>query len=226
MSDPQLPQYPDSSDAKPSPQLPPQSGSSTPSSSSQQDAYRPAQPQPPYTQQNAYGTQQTGYSTPQQPGSYTPPLSSYGNAQQQPRPQQAPYASGQQSPYTSTPQTPYSQQNGYGSQQNGYNYDPCSTPDPYGQTQPNPYAGQPAYQNQKSSVGAALLAFFFGGFGIHNFCLGYTGRGIAQLLLTVMSVGFLAVVSWIWAIIEAIMILTASPGSPASFDANGIPLRR
>jgi TM2 domain-containing membrane protein YozV len=36
--------------------------------------------------------------------------------------------------------------------------------------------------NQKKSVGIAyLLWFFFGGFGLHNFYLGKTGLGAAQL---------------------------------------------
>lgn len=34
----------------------------------------------------------------------------------------------------------------------------------------------------KSRITAALLAFFFGGFGVHKFYLGKTGQGILYLL--------------------------------------------
>lgn len=74
--------------------------------------------------------------------------------------------------------------------------------------------------NAKSKVAAALLAFFLGGIGIHNFYLGYTGKGIAQLLISLLSCGFLAPISGIWAFVEFIMILIGS----ISTDANGVPL--
>jgi TM2 domain-containing membrane protein YozV len=73
----------------------------------------------------------------------------------------------------------------------------------------------------KSKLAAGLIAIFFGAFGVHNFYLGYTGKGIAQLLITVLSFGLLAFVSWIWALIEGIMILAGS----IAVDANGIPLK-
>ena len=44
-----------------------------------------------------------------------------------------------------------------------------------------------AVANSKSKVVAALLAFFLGYFGVHNFYLGYTGKAIAQLLVTLLS---------------------------------------
>ena len=64
----------------------------------------------------------------------------------------------------------------------------------------------------KSKVCAALLAFFLGAFGIHNFYLGYIGRGVIQLLL--VTVGWIIIigplVSVIWAFVEFILILTGS----------------
>ena len=60
----------------------------------------------------------------------------------------------------------------------------------------------------KSKAVAALLAFFLGTFGIHNFYLGYTGRGLAQLLITVLTLGSGIIVTGIWAFIEFILILT------------------
>lgn len=64
----------------------------------------------------------------------------------------------------------------------------------------------------KSKLAAALLAFFLGGLGIHNFYLGYTGKGIAQLLLSV--VGWIIIIgpiiSGIWAFVEFILIIAGS----------------
>ena len=59
----------------------------------------------------------------------------------------------------------------------------------------------------KSKIAAGLFGIFFGVFGVHNFYLGYTGRAIAQLLISILSCGFLAVVSEIWGLVEGIMIL-------------------
>lgn len=58
----------------------------------------------------------------------------------------------------------------------------------------------------KSRIAAGLLGILIGGLGIHNFYLGYTGKAVAQLLLTVTV--FFAFVSWIWGLIEGIIILT------------------
>lgn len=62
----------------------------------------------------------------------------------------------------------------------------------------------------KSKVVAGLLGIFLGWLGIHNFYLGYIGKGIAQLLLTVLSLGFLSWVAGLWGLIEGILILTGS----------------
>ncbi|MGM9882044.1 MAG: NINE protein [Bacilli bacterium] len=75
--------------------------------------------------------------------------------------------------------------------------------------------------NAKSKMAAGLLGIFLGTFGVHNFYLGYTGKAVAQLLITVLSCGFLSVVSAIWGLIEGIMILSGSINA----DANGNQLR-
>lgn len=75
--------------------------------------------------------------------------------------------------------------------------------------------------NAKSKIAAGLLGIFLGSLGIHNFYLGYTGKAIAQLLISLLSCGTLAVVSEIWGLIEGIMILTESINT----DANGNPLK-
>lgn len=69
---------------------------------------------------------------------------------------------------------------------------------------------------QKSKLVAGLLGIFLGGLGIHNFYLGYTGKGIAQIALN-LCFG----IGTIWGFIEGIMILCGS----IKTDAKGIPLR-
>ncbi|WP_125610105.1 TM2 domain-containing protein [Specibacter cremeus] len=92
-------------------------------------------------------------------------------------------------------------------------------PQGYGQPGYAPYAGV----EQKSKIAAGLLGIFLGSLGIHNFYLGFTGKAIAQLLITVLSLGFLSWASAIWGIIEGILILTGSENFRK--DAKGIPLR-
>lgn len=100
-----------------------------------------------------------------------------------------------------------------------------------------PYQSQPQYapqSEQKSKLVAALLAFFLGGYGIHNFYLGYTKKAIIQvcvsggcILLTLISCGVLFPLLignlgiGIWAFVEFIQILTGS----ISVDGKGVPLK-
>lgn len=74
--------------------------------------------------------------------------------------------------------------------------------------------------NAKSKIAAGLLGIFLGCFGVHNFYLGYTGKAVAQLLISVLSCFVLSVVSAVWGLIEGILILTGSINT----DANGNPL--
>lgn len=74
--------------------------------------------------------------------------------------------------------------------------------------------------NAKSKLAAGLFGIFLGAFGVHNFYLGFTGKAVAQLLITVLSCGILSPVSAIWGLIEGIMILTGSINT----DAEGNPL--
>lgn len=62
----------------------------------------------------------------------------------------------------------------------------------------------------KSKIAAGLLGIFLGGLGVHNFYLGYTGKAVAQLLITLLSCGILSFASAIWGLIEGILILTGS----------------
>ena len=114
------------------------------------------------------------------------------------------------------PQDGYGPQPAYGPGYPGY-----GAPPGYG---PYPGYGPPAYPG-KSKVAAGILALFLGTFGIHNFYLGYTNKGLIQLLGSFLSCGFLAVPIAIWAFIEGILILTARPGEPPwGVDATGVPL--
>lgn len=69
--------------------------------------------------------------------------------------------------------------------------------------------------NAKSKLVAGLLGILLGGLGIHNFYLGYTGKGVAQILLS-----FCCGVGYIWGLIEGILILCGNINQ----DANGNPL--
>ena len=80
--------------------------------------------------------------------------------------------------------------------------------------------GAAAMPGAKSKVAAGLLGIFLGGFGIHNFYLGYKGKAIAQLLITLLSCFMLSEVSAIWGLIEGIMLLSGSINT----DADGNPL--
>lgn len=73
----------------------------------------------------------------------------------------------------------------------------------------------------KSKMVAGLLGIFLGTFGVHNFYLGYTGKAVAQLLISLLSCGTLAIVSEVWGLVEGIMILMGNINT----DANGNPLK-
>lgn len=75
--------------------------------------------------------------------------------------------------------------------------------------------------SSKSKVAAGLFGIFLGAFGVHNFYLGYTGKAVAQLLISILSCGTLLVVSEIWGLIEGIMIFASKDYK----DAEGKILR-
>ena len=71
----------------------------------------------------------------------------------------------------------------------------------------NPISVDPyLYVDKKSRIVYVILAIVFGEIGVHNFYAGYIGRGIAQLLITVLTFGLLFWVSWFWAIIEICVV--------------------
>lgn len=70
----------------------------------------------------------------------------------------------------------------------------------------------------KNRILAGLLGILIGGLGIHNFYLGFTGRGVIQLILTVTVLFWW--VAAIWGLVEGIVILSAK--NPK--DADGLTL--
>ena len=100
---------------------------------------------------------------------------------------------------------------------------------PYGALAPmvNPYAPS-AYApygidpvtgipySDKSKLVAGLLQVFLGSLGIGRFYLGDIGLGVAQILVTFLTLGIGA----LWPLIDGIMLLAGSPR-----DRNGRPLR-
>ena len=83
----------------------------------------------------------------------------------------------------------------------------------------------PAGATQKSKVAAGLLGIFLGAFGVHNFYLGYTTKGLIQVLVAtiggLITCGIATTGIGIWGLVEGIMILTGSINK----DANGMPLK-
>ncbi|MBQ7816698.1 MAG: TM2 domain-containing protein [Oscillospiraceae bacterium] len=71
--------------------------------------------------------------------------------------------------------------------------------------------------SQKSKFIAGLLAILLGALGIHNFYLGYTKKAVAQILLFVFFLGW---VSFIWGVVDGIMIFS----DKITCDAKGVPL--
>ncbi|HEY6577185.1 MAG TPA: TM2 domain-containing protein [Mycobacterium sp.] len=93
----------------------------------------------------------------------------------------------------------------------GAYYDPSA---PYGR---HPQTGEPLSEKSKVVGGLLQLIGLFGLVGIGRIYLGYTGLGIAQLLIGLVTCGIGAV---IWGIIDAILIL-----SDKVRDPQGRPLR-
>ncbi len=134
----------------------------------------------------------------------------------------------QQQPYQQKAyQQPYQQQ---AYQQQAYQQQPYQQQayqqQPYQQQayQQQPYQQQ-AYQTNgypnmmtppKSKMAAGLLGIFLGGFGVHNFYLGFTSKAVIQIVVSLITCG----IGSLWGFIEGIMILTGSINT----DASGRPL--
>ncbi|ORX09595.1 hypothetical protein AWC32_18395 [Mycobacterium xenopi] len=92
---------------------------------------------------------------------------------------------------------------------------------PYGR---HPVTGEPLSDKSKVVAGLLQLIGLLGFLGFGRIYLGYTGLGVAQLLIgllvAVLTFGFGAVVPVIWGIVDAVLILTDKVRDP-----QGRPLR-
>lgn len=78
---------------------------------------------------------------------------------------------------------------------------------PYAPAAYQPYAPALGYgRSYKSRTTYIVLGIFLGALGVHNFYAGYVGRAVGQLCLTVFTLGYLGIISWIWAIIEICIV--------------------
>ncbi|MBR5722787.1 MAG: TM2 domain-containing protein [Oscillospiraceae bacterium] len=91
-------------------------------------------------------------------------------------------------------------------------------PNTFQQGNTGQYYGTVTY---KSKTAAGVLGILLGAFGAHNFYLGYTSKAVVQLVMTLLSCGFLGVVSGIWGFVEGIMLLTGKINQ----DGKGLPLK-
>ena len=85
------------------------------------------------------------------------------------------------------------------------------------------------YPESKSGIAYALLAWFLGIFGAHNFYAGYTRRAIAQLLLTVFSwlLFFIPlIVVQIWALADMCLINKDAADVPFREDVSLVKILR
>lgn len=124
------------------------------------------------SQQDPSGSQQDGYGS--QPGGRGPQQSDF-------EAQQGGYGA-QQNEYQAQ------QSGGYGTQASGYQPQQGGYGTPYGGYQPQGYqpvapiyGGYGNYGPRKSKSTAALLAFFLGGLGVHDFYLGKKNLGLVHL---------------------------------------------
>ena len=69
----------------------------------------------------------------------------------------------------------------------------------------------------KSKLTAGLLGIFLGGLGIHNFYLGFTGKAVAQIVVTLVTCG----AGSLWGFIEGILILCGNMNKDAEGNLLG-----
>jgi hypothetical protein len=61
---------------------------------------------------------------------------------------------------------------------------------------------QPGVRQPKSRTTYILLGALLGAFGAHSFYAGYNKKGFCQLALTLLTLGFAAPMTWMWAVID------------------------
>ena len=196
------------------------------------ETFTTAMPQMPDLPPNPNGTMDDPYSADQQATTAMPNVAAHtANPYTQPATAITPqYGQPASNPYTQPAADQYAQPAA----------DPYTQPsaNPYGQQYAQPQYGQPAPGTPtyaavptgyipRNKILAGLLALFFGALGIHNFYLGFTGKAIAQVLLTCLGwilFGLGPIAAIIWSIVEGVQILTSNYGTPAHRDARGVEL--
>ena len=133
-----------------------------------------------------------------------------------------------QAPQSAPTDPAYTQQPAQGYTQPAYQQQPPQG-QPYAQPGYQSYGyPQPGYPAQKSKLAAGLFGIFLGAFGVHNFYLGYTGKAVAQLLLTLLGwilLGLGPIAAYIWGLVEGILIISSSYGSEWHRDGQGMELK-
>jgi TM2 domain-containing membrane protein YozV len=66
--------------------------------------------------------------------------------------------------------------------------------------------------NAKNRSTFIILGALLGFFGAHNFYAGYTKKGVIQFLLTLLTLGFAGIMSWVWAVIDVCTVDRDSQG--------------
>ncbi len=102
--------------------------------------------------------------------------------------------------------------------QNYNNQQPMYNPPQY---QPQAGMEPPSGYPQRSRVAAGIFGILLGAYGIHSFYLGNTSRGLMQLLISLLTCGFGAIVMEIWGILDGIKLLDGRINT----DANGVFLK-
>ena len=78
-----------------------------------------------------------------------------------------------------------------------------------------------------SRLAAGLLGILLGTLGVHNFYLGFTTRGVVQLLVSIIggifTCGMATVAIAVWGFVEGVLLLAASPSR--MYDGHGVILR-
>jgi len=98
---------------------------------------------------------------------------------------------------------------------------PSPRPGPHYAPGPNgPYPGMTADGfSRRNRWIAGALAILLGSLGVHRFYMGHIGIGLAQILISVLSLGVLAPVVGVWAFVEGILCFCG-----AMHDVDGLPL--
>ncbi|MCA0932674.1 TM2 domain-containing protein [Lutimonas saemankumensis] len=65
-------------------------------------------------------------------------------------------------------------------------------------------------ENESKRIVAGIVAIIFGALGIHKFILGYQKEGLIMLVISMLSLGFLAGLVALVGLIEGIVYLTKS----------------